>query len=66
MFEEVIRRVRVLNNLLKKKKVPILEPSNECSRCQYYERCFIKKDKHKQVSIAEMLGLGQEKISLIN
>ena len=31
MFEEVIRRVRVLNDLLKEEKTPILEPSTECS-----------------------------------
>ena len=31
MFEEVVRRVRVLNDLLKEQKTPILEPSTECS-----------------------------------
>ena len=59
MFEEVIRRVRVLNNLLKEQKAPILEPSTECSECQYYERCFIKKKNSKQVDIGEMLGIGK-------
>ena len=59
MFEEVIRRVRVLNNLLKEEKAPILEPSTECSECQYYERCFIKKKNSKHVDIGEMLGLGK-------
>ena len=60
MFEEVIRRVRVLNNLLGEQKVPILEPSSECSRCQYYDKCFIKKTNAKQVTIAEMLGFGKK------
>ena len=59
MFEEVIRRVRVLTNLLKEQKAPILEPSVECSECQYYERCFIKKKNSKHVDIGEMLGLGK-------
>jgi len=59
MFEEVIRRVRVLNNLLKEEKAPILEPSTECSDCQYYERCFMKKKNTKHVDIGEMLGLGK-------
>ena len=59
MFEEVIRRVRVLNNLLKEQKAPILEPSTECSDCQYYERCFMKKKNTKHVDIGEMLGLGK-------
>jgi len=60
MFEEIIRRVRVLNDLLKEQKAPILEPSSECSDCQYYERCYTKKTNTKQVSLAEMLGLGKK------
>ena len=60
MFEEIIRRVRVLNDLLKEQKLPILEPSTECSECQYYERCFMKKKNSKQVSLAEMLGMGDK------
>jgi len=59
MFEEVIRRVRVLNNLLKEQKAPILEPSAECSECQYYEKCFMKKKNSKHVDIGEMLGMGK-------
>ena len=59
MFEEVIRRVRVLNDLLKKQKAPILEPSMECSECQYYEKCFMKKKNSKQLDLGEMLGMGK-------
>ena len=59
MFEEVIRRVRVLNNLLKEQKVPILEPATECSECQYYEKCFMKKKNSKQLDLGEMLGMGK-------
>ena len=60
MFEEVIRRVRVLNELLKEQKTPILEPSNDCTDCQYYQRCFITKKNSKQVSLSEMLGLSKD------
>lgn len=60
MFEEVIRRVRVLNDLLKEQKTPILEPSTDCIDCQYYQRCFITKKNTKQVSLAEMLGIGKD------
>jgi len=60
MFEEVIRRVRVLNDLLKEQKTPILEPSSDCSDCQYYERCFMKKKMTKQVSLIGMLGMGNK------
>ena len=60
MFEEIIRRVKVLNDLLKEQKTPILEPSTDCSYCQYFERCFMKKVNTKQLSLAEMLGLGKK------
>ncbi len=60
MFEEIIRRVRVLNDLLKQQKTPILEPSLDCSDCQYYERCFVKRKHAKQLSLAEMLGMGKK------
>ena len=57
VFEEAIRRVRVYSNLISDKKVPILEPSSECSTCQYYERCFMKKNEGKQFSLTEMFGV---------
>jgi CRISPR-associated exonuclease Cas4 len=57
MFEEVIRRVRVFSNLIGEKKAPILEPSLECSGCQYYERCYIKKHEGKQFSLTELFGV---------
>ena len=60
MFEEVIRRVRVLNDLIKEEKTPILEPSTECLECQYYERCFLKKRHSNQISLAEMMGMGKK------
>lgn len=60
MFEEVVRRLRVLNDLLKEQKTPILEPSVECTECQYYQRCYITKKNTKQTSLAEMLGLAKD------
>ena len=57
MFEEVIRRVRVLHDLLKEQKTPILEPSSDCSNCQYYERCFMKRKNAKQMSLGDILGI---------
>ncbi|MEK0349573.1 MAG: hypothetical protein QQN50_07285, partial [Nitrosopumilus sp.] len=60
MFEEVIRRVRVLSDLLNEQKTPILEPSLNCMDCQYYTRCFISKKHSKQLSIAEMFGISKE------
>ena len=60
MFEEVIRRVKVLNDLLKQQKTPILEPSLSCSDCQYYERCFMKRKNAKQITLSEILGIGKK------
>ncbi len=60
MFEEVIRRVRVLSDLLNEQKTPILEPSLNCMDCQYYSRCFVRKKHSKQISLAEMLGMSKE------
>lgn len=60
MFEEVIRRVRVLNNLLKEKKTPILEPSEQCSSCQYYEKCFTKEKNAKPITLSDLLGFGKK------
>ena len=57
MFEELVRRVRVLKDLLEEKKVPILEPSIECSSCQYYERCFVKQKIGKEISIESLFGV---------
>ena len=60
MFEEVVRRVRVLNDLLKEKKTPILEPSESCTDCQYYQRCFIKRKEGKQITLSELIGLKRD------
>lgn len=59
MFEEVVRRARVLHDLLKEKKVPILEPSDECSTCQYYEKCYITQKISKSLSIKGLVGFNK-------
>ena len=56
MFEEIVRRARVLSTLLKDGKVPIVEPSNMCLICRYYERCYSRqKDKESDGLILEEL-----------
>ena len=60
MFEEVIRRIKILNDLLKENKVPIIEPSSECSTCQYYDRCYIPQKIGKPISLGGMLGMDKE------
>lgn len=60
MFEELIRRVQTYRTLLNDKKLPQLEPSTECSTCQYYERCFTKKKRNEKDVIHQILGMGKE------
>lgn len=57
MFEETIRRIRVLSSLLGEKKVPILEPSEECISCQYYERCYLKQKTGRAINLHDLFGL---------
>ena len=66
MFEESIRRIRVLSDLLTQKRTPILEPSAECTSCQYYQRCYIKTKIGKlpinmgKVDFDSFFGLGKK------
>ena len=57
MFQEVARRIRIFNDLLKEKKVPILEPSDECSNCQYYEKCYLPQKTSQTISLTELVGI---------
>lgn len=57
MFEETVRRIRVLSSLLGEKKVPILEPSEECISCQYYERCYLKQKTGRAINLHDLFGL---------
>jgi len=59
MFQEIARRIRIFNNLLKEKKVPILEPSDECSNCQYYEKCYIPQKTSQSISLGQLVGFNK-------
>jgi CRISPR-associated exonuclease Cas4 len=50
MFEELIRRAKVLSTLLKENRVPIVEPSNLCITCKYFERCYARKKVKEESS----------------
>jgi CRISPR-associated exonuclease Cas4 len=60
MFEEIIRRARVLNTLLKERKVPIVEPCDLCLTCKYYERCYSREKKTSNFSLENLLGFGKK------
>jgi CRISPR-associated exonuclease Cas4 len=61
MFEEIIRRTRVLNTLLRESKVPIVEPSDLCLTCKYYQRCYYREKKTSNFSLETLLGLGKKR-----
>jgi CRISPR-associated exonuclease Cas4 len=50
MFEELIRRAKVLSTLLKEDRVPIVEPSDLCITCKYFERCYARKKVKEESS----------------
>ncbi len=63
MFEEIVRRARVLSTLLKEGKTPIVEPSELCQRCKYYERCYTVRYVEEETTdlIADLFGKGKKK-----
>ncbi|HEY1211878.1 MAG TPA: Dna2/Cas4 domain-containing protein [Nitrososphaera sp.] len=50
MFEEIVRRAKVLSTLLKENRIPIVEPSDLCVSCKYYERCYARKKVKEESS----------------
>ena len=56
MFEEIIRRARILSMLLRENKVPIVEPCDLCLQCKYYERCYSRQKKPSNFSLESLLG----------
>jgi CRISPR-associated exonuclease Cas4 len=60
MFEELIRKARVLSTLLKENRVPIVEPSESCMTCKYYERCYIMERRETSFSIESLFGKSKD------
>ena len=63
MFEEIIRRARILSTLLRESKVPIVEPCDLCLQCKYYERCYSRQKKPSNFSLESLLGFERKKSS---
>ena len=60
MFEDIIRRARILSTLLKENKVPIIEPCDLCLNCKYYERCYYRERKISNFSLESLFSLGKK------
>ncbi|MGB6529727.1 MAG: hypothetical protein WBF33_16590 [Candidatus Nitrosopolaris sp.] len=56
MFEEIIRRAKVLSTLLTEGKVPIVEPSDICLTCKYYGRCYNREKKGSNYSLENLFA----------
>lgn len=56
MFEETIRRAKVLSTLLTENKVPIVEPSDLCLSCKYYGRCYNREKKSSAYSLENLFA----------
>ena len=59
MFEQVVRRARILHLLLKEKKTPVVEPSELCFSCKYFQRCFGQQKESEH--LLDILGIGKKK-----
>lgn len=59
MFEQVVRRARILYLLLKEKKTPVVEPSELCFSCKYFQRCFGQQKESEH--LLDILGIGKKK-----
>jgi CRISPR-associated exonuclease Cas4 len=62
MFEDVVRRARILSTLLEECKVPIIEPCDLCLSCKYYERCYYRERKIANFSLESLFGRGKSEI----
>ncbi|HZA07102.1 MAG TPA: hypothetical protein VE619_05300 [Nitrososphaeraceae archaeon] len=61
MFEEIIRRARILSTLLKEAKVPIVEPCELCLKCKYYGRCYSREKKTSSFSLESIWGFEKKR-----
>ena len=58
MFEQVVRRARILSLLLKEKKTPVVEPSELCFSCKYYQRCYGQQKESEH--LLDVFGIGKK------
>lgn len=56
MFEQVVRRARILSILLKEGKKPVIEPSNFCAVCKYNDRCFPQQKDRSPALLEGLFG----------
>jgi CRISPR-associated exonuclease Cas4 len=60
LFDETKRRATVLHTLLKEGRVPILEPSEECISCSYYEKCYVQHKRYDNPTLEKIFGFKRD------
>ena len=60
MFEQVVRRARILSILLGERKTPVIEPSQYCLNCKYNDRCFPQQKDNSPQLLEGLFGLGKK------
>jgi CRISPR-associated exonuclease Cas4 len=60
MFEQVVRRARILSILLGERKTPVIEPSKYCLTCKYNDRCFPQQKDTGPQLLEGLFSLGKK------
>ena len=60
MFEQVVRRARILSILLGERKTPVIEPSQFCLTCKYNDRCFPQQKDNSAQLLEGLFGLAKK------
>ncbi len=60
MFEQVVRRARILSMLLGEQKTPVIEPSQFCITCKYNDRCFPQQKDNSAPILEGLFGSGKK------
>jgi CRISPR-associated exonuclease Cas4 len=60
MFEQVVRRARILSMLLDERKTPVIEPSQFCLTCKYNDRCFPQQKDNSPQLLEGLFGAGKK------
>ena len=60
MFEQVVRRARILSILLGERKTPVIEPSRYCLTCKYNDRCFPQQKDTGPQLLEGLFSLGKK------
>lgn len=50
MFDELVRRGKILRTLLEERRLPVMEISSDCLNCKYYGRCYNRENTNNNAN----------------